>query len=298
MVSNFSFYIRSLALALFSKQYYYDLIKHKKISGFKYIFFISLLAAIPISLNIKDSITAFISGKNSSNQQYIEDGKFILSQIPEIYYDKGNFRTEEERVYEAYNKNGQLKVLIDTQRVKPNLEDLDNAIVMSKNELIFLFQGTPLIMKSDEVFNSLGMYFKEGGEAGKRIFDLKFLLTDLINLRATPIVIFIAMSFVWFALRYVLAIFLYSFIASIFWANMVGLKPQNYRKFFRISAFSSTAVIVIETINISIFDGVLFSYPQIIYFFIHLIYIHYAIYSYRQINNKLKMNTSNGEEKP
>jgi hypothetical protein len=125
MERKYSFW-QALGLSFFSKALYDDVGRHWKGTGYKTLFLLIVLIAIPRAVNVQLSVMAHLPG--------------FVKSIPDFQIDKGVFSCSVSQPYEYKFQNSEI-VIDTTGKINsldqvPDVGNLDNVILVNKTKKI------------------------------------------------------------------------------------------------------------------------------------------------------------------
>ena len=127
----------------------------------------------------------------------------------------------------------------------------------------------------------MNKYIKEDGE--RKIINTQLLLEDLKYIFLTPSLVFLLLASFWFFITYAIKALAFSFFAAFVSSLILKSRIFPFKTFIRISAFALTPIFILEFITYSFGVG-LFSSPSVVYFVAQLVYIYYAVDSYKAMS--------------
>lgn len=277
---NIKNYIFAIPASLYSRAFYASLFNINNVSPVKYLILLCLIIAIPNAMQIKSYMNNF--AVDNENMQSLE---YIKKQIPEIIIEGDKVKFDTEKNVNVISKEGNLVAIFD---VENKVEDI------SKFEKILVFKNDVLIIKLPEKQNEIAIDLRSLKESfkqyqissgGKDKIDVnKFLndFTQILNISALSIS---AILTFWYFLSYLISILGYSLIAGFLYNIMLKNKGFNFKQSFKIATFTATPIFCLEMLA-AVLGYPLFSRVGLVYFITHLIYIHFAIESYKKLFHK------------
>ncbi len=286
-MTSLKFYISAIFQSLFSREFYYDLISNKNIFGFRYVFLIALILAVPVSMQVKYLLNTLVVKEAGafhevSNDEISREINHISVQLPKLTFEKNNFVSSDAEPSYIYASDKTLIAIIDTDRKVNNIDTLGNVALLRGNELKIIVDGSlSAIVSAGDLYQSFQDYFKVNGE-GKPEFITKKFLQDFYAVITIPYPVIFFFCFLWMAFKYFFKAVLYSFIAGMI-INLM-LKPERFdlKLCIRIAAFTSTAVAVLEFLSFSLGQNI-FVFSNLVYFITHILYIYFAVESYKKL---------------
>ncbi len=279
-------YITSLYLSLFSKGHYYKLFVNYNFYGFRYIALLSLLIAIPITNFTKKDLKAFIGEEASSSiEESNENYDHILSQMKTLRIKEGKFIDDFNSVPQnIFSKSGKLIMVFDPSNTIQNLDKYQDVIFLKSDTVYYLTDGNSVGISLVNLIPELKSYLNQV-EGGVTNFNVEKLFSDLRWMFVSPSLILFIGCFCWFFLRYSFKAVAFSFFVGMMVNLIMKGRVFPFKTYIRISTFALTFVFLLEFLSVTL--GIqIFSSPELIYFLAHLIYIYYAVDSYKQISFK------------
>jgi hypothetical protein len=273
------YYINALYLSFFSRKFYAELINNNKLLGARYLLILTFIVALPVSFEVKYIINMIFPSSESATSD--ENLDYIQKQIPEIKIVNGEFNIAAETNIEVTSKSGELVGIFDVENKVDDLTSYNEVIIVNKESVRIKLPndaGTAVMM-SNELAQTLQQYFNDNGK--DKTFDTKRFFEDLKQVSRTPLLFIIIFSVIWFYMKYILATLAYSFVAGLFFTIICKKATFDFRQCFRVAVFTATPVALLEAISNSS-GGTLFSHASLVYFVTHMIYIHFAVESYRK----------------
>ena len=278
---NLKYHINAFYQSLFSRAFYADLIANKKILGFRYLMILALILAIPVSIEVRAIMQNIFGAGNS-----VENIEYVAKQVPDIFIENGHFKINAQANQNILSSNGQIVAVLDVENKVNDLDSYDKVVVISSDSMRIKLPNNAgfgvAILNPEEVAKSFQQYF-EPQTQGVLKLDKEQFFGDLAQISKTPMILIILMSFLWYLVNYSLSAIFFSFVAGIFMAIMCKTSNFDFRRTFRIAAFTSTAVMLLELT--STITGGLFMNASLVYFITHLLYIHFAVESYRRYSS-------------
>lgn len=278
-------YISAMLNSLYSRGFYFSIFRDTQISAIKYILFLCLLVSIPLSLQVKYLLNLTVSDKvgffgSTDTDEIAEEVNFLNNQMPQITYEKNSFFSSSDKPEFIKSRSDNVLAVVDTSRQFNNYEMLDNAAILKDNEFI-LISGGKLSgsIPAGEAFSSFQNYFYSNHEDIQQ-FDTKKFFRDLLSIVKTPVLVIYVFCFLWLGIKYFFSIIFYSFISGIFMGVMLKNFQFDFKLCMRIAAFTITPVAILEVISFMIGGG-LFAYANLVYFVTHVLYIYFAVESFR-----------------
>jgi hypothetical protein len=273
-------YIKAIIYSLYSRAFYANLFTESKLSPIKYLILLCLIISIPNSLEIKSYMNNFAD--DSGNMQNLE---YIKKQIPDVIVEGDKVKFDTENNVNIVSKDGNLVAIFD---VENKVDDT------SKFEKILVFKSDVLIIKMPEKKNQIVIdlaglkdSFKQYQTPvnGKNKIDVNRFLDDFSKVLNIPTVIITLLLLFWYFLSYIISILGYSLIVGFAINIMLKTRGFNFKLSFKIATFTATAIFCFEMLA-AILGYNLFSNVGLVYFITHLIYIHFAIESYKKLVHK------------
>ncbi len=271
--------MRSIYLSLYSRGFYFDLIQNKRMLGAKYLLLLSLIISVPVSIKVKMIITNFFTEQEVSTDDNIN---YIASQMPDVFVEGNFLKFRGESNYIINSKVGKAVVIVDVEEKISDLKDYEKIAVVDKSGFRYkLADGKGIVViPSSDIIAGLNQYLIGDG-ANSKLNKEKFF-NDLKILAQAPILLIFILSFLWFYTNNLVSALLFSFITGILFALICRNYSFDFKQCFRIAAFTLTPVLYLETIS-NMLGNSLFSNASLVYFVAHLLYIHFAIESYKKL---------------
>jgi len=273
-------YIKAIIYSLYSRVFYANLFTENKLSPIKYLILLCLIISIPNSFEIKSYMNNFAD--DSGNIQNLE---YLKKQIPDVVIEGNKVKFDTENNVNIVSKDGNLVAIID---VENKIDDI------SKFEKILVFKNDVLIIKMPKKKNqividlaSLKDSFRQYQTPtnGKNNIDVNRFLDDFSKVLNIPTFLITLLLLFWYFLSYIISILGYSLIVGFAINIMLKTRGFNFKLSFKIATFTATAVFCLEVLT-AILGYTLFSNVGLVYFITHLIYIHFAIESYKKLYHK------------
>jgi Protein of unknown function (DUF1189) len=278
---NTTFYnINAIYYSLFSRGFYAELINKNSVLGLRYLFIMAVLVALPLSLTMKSKVSAMVRSNPSesveSNLAYIE------KQLPAIFLKNENLKIEAFTNVEILSMSGDLIAVFDIERTVQDLAKYDSILVINPETLRFkLPNGKIEVFMIDEVSGSLGRYFDDTPEGKK--FNPERFFEGIKQVYSVPLPIIVLFTAIGYFLVYLVSAIIYSFVVGSFFLLLYEKPLLSFRKCFRVAAFTLTPVVMLEAISNAL-GGNIFSYTSLVYFTTHIIYIYFALESYKKLS--------------
>jgi hypothetical protein len=136
ILSGMRLLFRQLYLSVTSVDFYYDVYRYYKGYGIKYLFTISFISALIISISILNNvITLKEYFQENKVSKHIENIEVILKQLPIIDYDGKNISISEETPLYLYDARNNKIAVIDTNNQLSMNEKLKIPIILTKNTI-------------------------------------------------------------------------------------------------------------------------------------------------------------------
>jgi hypothetical protein len=243
--------IRTLYLSFFSKDLYRDVAKNWKGLCFPYLLFILMIYWIPEMVNIRQTISDFITDEAP---KYVE-------QMPEITIAKGEASIQEPVPFIISDRKKNRPVaIIDTSGQTTSLNSSEASLLVTRTHLILKLdpQNIRSIPLSD---------FGEQKITKKLVYDwLEFFNTIFI---AVTFPFALLVSFGFHALQVVMLALLGGNIAKYFGLEM------DFRTLVRLSVVCFTPAILLEAAHAML--NIQYPYSTLLSFLITAGYLYYAI---------------------
>lgn len=281
----FKYYISALYLSLFSREFYRDLIGNKKIYGLRYILLLALILGFPVSLQIKYMMNDLVGKDVGVFHKITEDEienevKYISSQMPDIIFEKNNFKSGGSEPSYIYSGNKDLVAVIDTERKLKEIPQ-ENLLMLKDNELEFIAGGVlSAVVSAVDIYQSFSNYFELNIE-GKPELNEQRLLKDIYLVITTPFPVIYIFCFLWLTFKYFFKIIIYSFISGMIFSLMLKTESFDFKLCIRTAVFTATPVAVLEFLSFSLGQN-FFVHVNLVYFITHIIYIYFAVESYKR----------------
>lgn len=285
-MKNIILYLNSLGLALFSRKFYYELFVVHKSLGFGYLLFISVLISVPVSYKTKGAMVNFIGNNISDSAEEVhENVEYISSQLPLLQIIQGKIQNVKimpsPSVVES--KQGKPVFIFDISDKIDDYSAYDDVVIINSDKFVMLFAGITMAVSLSDILPDIQKYLTV--KESYTEFDIKSLFADMEILFLSPTLVFLLISSFWFFLRYAFKALTFSFFVGALSNIFLKTRIFTFRTFVRISCFSLTIVFIFEFM--SYFWGIaIFSRPEIVYFVAHLLYINYAVESYKKMSFK------------
>ncbi len=275
-MKELKFYISALYLSLFSRGFYVGLIGSSRVLGLRYILLLAVLLAVPVAMEVRYLIAGIFPVGSAESLENIK------KQIPPVYYENGEFKIEAAENRNIVAMTGEVLAVLDVERKIDDLSHYNKIVIISPEALRLKFSESSAVavIMANEIYKSLNQYFKITA-GGRSKFDTAQFVDDLDQVSRTPTFLITIFSAMWFFLKYAFSAFGFSFVAGMMMAMLCNRTIFDLRQCFRIAAFTATPVAFLEIISVSLGGG-LFSYASLVYFITHMIYIHFAIESYKR----------------
>lgn len=200
---------RHLYLSVTSIDFYYDVYRYYRGYGIKYLFTISFISALIISISILNNISVLKEYFQENRvSKYIENIEVILKQLPIIDYDGKNISIHEETPLYLYDARNNKIAVIDINNQLSMNEKLKIPIVLTKNTInISLSEGS--YPNRSKHINKIIDYPKILGTEPK-IYSTELIKKQLANIMDTAqtIAIYILMPIL------VIVIFVFRFLEN------------------------------------------------------------------------------------
>jgi hypothetical protein len=279
---NVKNYISAIIYSLYSRAFYANLFSENRLSPIKYLILLCIIIAIPNGMQIKSYMNNFaIENENIQNLEYIK------KQIPNIIIEGENIKFDTPTNINVISKEGNLVAIFD---VENKVDDI------SKFEKILVFKNNVLIIKLPEKQNEIAIDLKSLKDSfkqyqtstdGKKKIDVDKFLTDFTQILNISVISITFMLSLWYFLSYLISILGYSLLAGLLYNLMLKTKGFNFKQSFKIATFTATPIFLLEMLA-GILGYPLFSRVSLVYFITHLIYIHFAIESYKKLERFIK----------
>ena len=279
-MQELKYYITALYYSLFSRKFYADLIGRRNALGVKYLLVLAIIVAAPISIEIKYLITKAFPSSDSESAE--DNWSYIKSQVPEIYIQNNNIKIDAVTNQNIISRSGDLVAVFDVENKIDDLTQYNKILVINSDSIRLKLpenQGTAVIL-TNEIAHSMKQYFIESAKGDK--LDTQRFFDDLWQITKTPLPLIIFFTVIWYFIKYLFSVFAYSFMAGMFLTMICKKTSFDFRQCFRIAVFTATPVALIEAIS-NVSGGGLFSYTSLVYFITHMLYIHFAVESYKKL---------------
>lgn len=290
-MTQLKFYFSALVKSFYSRDFYFNLIWRNNFYGFKYIFLLALLLAIPVSFQVKQMLSSMMVNEAGlfhavSGSEINKEIDNISAQLPNITFEDNRFISDSTAPSYIKGGDGSLVAVIDTERKLTNLSNFNNLVLLRENEMILIMDGRVSgSVPAADLYQSFRNYFTVNDE-GKPQFNIKAFFRDFYSIVTTPYPVIFVFCIIWFAIKYFFKALLYSFISGLF----LGLMLKNYQFDFklclRIAIFTATPVALLEFVTYMIGYNI-FNYGNLVYFLTHMIYIYFAVESYKKISSRI-----------
>lgn len=275
-MANLAFYFSALILSLYSRRFYAHIVKFPVKPAMKYLLLLSLLVALPLAMEAKSMVDRL----SRAGQVDVEkDLEHIRKQLPEIYIKDSKFAFSIENNLAVNSLTGDIVAIFDIEGLITDLSTYPGVAIVNKNDLKILIPETDevMVIKPEEVRNS--QYFQISD--GVRKLNTKEFFVFLKNVMSIPFLMIYLVAILWILARYTISSLAYSFIVGVFLSMMAKENSFDFRQCFRVAAFTLTPVAILEMTS-NYLGHPLFSYVTLVYFVTHILYIHFAVESYRR----------------
>lgn len=285
MFQDLKNHLISIYKSFYLREFYYDLFKSSKSYGFQYLMLLAFIVSIPVSIHVKMIAEDLVGVKDvpSVDENYLKsNAKYISNQIPKIHIENKRFVSEVSEPKEIYAKGGKLVAVIDTSDKLLEMGFYDNVIVVNSKDVIIIIGGVVVNIPAADFLASFEEYFSVSKEKGKKTFLTNKFFTDYNLLVLMPTVIITIICAGWFFVSYLFTNLLFSVAVALM--CFIVLKKNNFpfRTLIKISIYTSTPIMLLEFISFAT-QQVFFSDTNIIYLVIHVLYIHFAVESYKKL---------------
>lgn len=275
-MTELKFYIRALFLSFFSRRFYADLIANRNIFGIWYLLILSVFVATPLAFEVKFIINHFFFTEGTSIDESVEH---ISKQMPAIEFHDGKIEVQSKTNQSIYSRSGNLVAVFDVESKIDDLNGYEEILVINENGMRFKFSdGGVAVLMGVEIENALKQYIVEDKFNSEKFF------TDIRKILKTPLIAILVFSTIWFFIGYLVSAFALSFIVGIFISFVCKNSTFDLKMCYRIAAFTATPVALLEMLS-NLVGGALFSHVSLVYFITHLIYIHFAVESYKKLKS-------------
>jgi hypothetical protein len=287
--------IHALYLSLYSKIFYWDLLKNRKNIGLSYVVLLAVITGLASSFVLSKII---ISAQNNLISEYAiedvvgkitnlnEDAKDKISQFPKFKI-AGNgiqFNSDQPKIIGEVNSGGFLLIFDPTNKINANTYDqvviINTSKIIAKNgqnEQVFYLEKLQLNKVLEPFIN-------EDGYIDNYSFAVAFLNILQAFAKFVPVIVFFASLFAsLFSLAF--SVMFFSFVANLMF-KIMGVQSTNFRNSIRLSAYSFTPVFILDLIQLIALKQI-FGAQFLVYFVLHLVYMYYAIDALKDIE-KLK----------
>lgn len=282
---------------MYSKIFYWDLLRNRKNSGFSYILLLSIIGAIISSISLgteanKQKTKLFESTATIDMAGNISDlndsAKEIVNQFPKLKIAAdGNleFDITAPRIIANKEEKGFKLVFDPTDKFNPSKFDFilvvnTHKIIakVSDNEQIFNFEQFKLKTILANVIDEQGY-----------INNYKLALEGLnfINQYSNIMYIFVfigSLAGMIFSLG--LSFLFFSLVGNILMSFM-NVTPISYKTCLRLAAYTITPIFLLDVFQLAIMQQI-FGMQMAIYFVLHIVYMFFAIDAFKDIE-KSKM---------
>jgi hypothetical protein len=185
-----------------------------------------------------------------------------------------------------YSKSGNLIAIFDVENKIDDLDKYEKVLIINQHGIRFKFaeDAVVMVLLAGEIEQSFKQYFSDEGK-NKSGLDIVRLFEDFRMILEMPymlIVIFLAMVFF---VKNIFSALAYSFVVGIMIVTVCKNGIFEFRQCFRIAAFTATPVVLLDMLS-NMLGGGLFSYTSLVYFITHMLYIHFAVESYKRFRNQ------------
>jgi len=275
-------YLKTIFLALFSRDLYRDVASKWLGMGLMYIFFITCLISLFLSFKVNMTIDEIFKFEAGMEKEFLPKRiSAIIEQIPEIKISGGKFITESDKpTYISFPESPEKTIIIiDT---KNQIQDLENT-----DALIFI-QQRGIAIKEGKLMQALSV--KEilqimGAQPNhemiiKRDDLLSWARQSMEQSKIVPMIFFLWKT-ITSTIQYTFQALIMGFVGLAF-CQIFRIKPQM-SMLARLSAVALTPVMLLEAITL-LTGTAIFAYPHFVYLTIHAMYLFYAIESLRNSN--------------
>jgi Protein of unknown function (DUF1189) len=235
---------RQLYLSVSSSNFYYDVHKHYKGYGIKYLFVISAASSMIYVLVIFNAISNLkdylVNNKITENALNIE---YIMNQLPVIFYDEGNISIDQETPFYLYDSNNSKIGVIDPENSLSYKEKIKIPIIFTKSSIIFS-------LSNNENFS---LYYKTLFPQGLKIITVKLIKDELgkIVTKAQGLFIYLGMPLL-ILVRFIINIFENFFVIILIYlvSKMLNI-DTSLKTSIRLAMFSSGALVLLRPLFIT-----------------------------------------------
>ncbi len=273
-MAELRYYINALYLSLYSRNFYAQLIGKGTALGVKYLLLLSLLLAVPMSLYAHRAITGFFASDSVSTQDNLNR---ISSQMPALKVEQGRIVMPFTYNHIISGSDGGDAVVFDVENKIDDLEMYDRILVVNAEGIRIKTAGGTAVFMASELEQILKQYFTP--EKGGNRFNGEKFFSDMGKISATPFLFVLVICVFWYFMQCMVSALIYSFIVGMFISILQRGTKFDFRTCFRVAAFTSTPIALMEMTSIWMGQGI-FAYASVVYFVTHMLYIYFAVESY------------------
>ncbi len=277
------YYLHSIYLSLYSRLFYAGLFHNKRASGVRYLLLLSFMISVPLAFELKVLINkAFF---NSADAE--ENVQYIVNQLPEIDIKKDKISTPLSQNQSIISKSGNTVAIIDVENKINDINEYSGILIIDSDGLKMKMPNseTVFIVAAEDLAISLDKYFATKADGSRQFLTADFL-RDTEQVLQTPFIMILVFFTILFSIRYILSAVIYSLVAMIFAVIIVKPRRAEFSQYYRIAAFTTTPAALLEMLSYMTL-GSIFIHASLIYFIAHLLYIHFAIESYKKFLSPL-----------
>ena len=240
-------------MSFFSQDFYRDVDKHWKGTGFAYLLLLLTICWIPTLVHLHLSFNDYVEN----------DAPALIEQIPTITIAKGEASVDVPQPYEITDPDSDMVIgLIDTTGKPVSLEETDARVILTKTDVIY--RKNAIETRTFSLQNVEHFVVDQETVAGWLEMVRKY-----IAILAFPFAVLGSFIF-----RVVQAL-IYAAIGILFCRMSKTERP--YQTLLRLSVMAITPVIIVSTV----FDmiGIKVPFRGLVYFIAAMGYLYFAVYS-------------------
>jgi hypothetical protein len=277
-------YLSGIYRVFYDKNFYHDVIAKWNVYGIGYLFLLCALFSISISNYnykiIREFFSYDISSEfdNSGNVSFNENTDELIKSFPKITYKSGKFYSEEKEP----------KLILDNSLQPFFLIDLEDKKIENEYDKIIHIGSSKVTVKSGESLftigakDFIGMFSKESKPKEFTFTQehIKAVFFYIGFLSSVNILIVYLLS-----LLSLMAVYIFNSLIFTLFAKSMGFMMAidlKYKTAFRIAVVTSTPLIIFDAITFSTGFEV-FKMKDLIYFLMHLVYVFFALESFKKI---------------
>jgi hypothetical protein len=297
-MKKLSYNFNAIYLSLYSKIFYWNLLKNLKHTGFSYILILAIISSSISSLVVSKTI---INTKNNVIEKFTitnESDEIIgltdfftqkLSDIPKFKVKESSieFEITEPRIISDETPDGLVLVFDPTDKFNP--DHYNSAFVINTQKIIAKSSNREDVfyLKKLQPNITLAKFVAEDG-----FVDNKKLIISALNVLNKYVWVLafglFVIGFIGAFLGLAISAIFYAFVAQTMFL-LFKLKSADFRNCLRLAAYTTTPIFILDVFQMIILRQI-FGMQILVYFVIHLVYIFYAIDAFKDIEtNKKKL---------